>query len=274
MVDIHTHILPGVDDGAKSLEMAIAMCTMATADGVTHIVATPHSNDVYRYDRKAHENALETLRKELNGTVQLSLGCDFHMSYDNIVALRKNPAEFCIGGSNYLLVEFSDFGISRQILTTLEEFLDFGVVPIITHPERNRVLQSKPELVVDMAAIGCVVQVTASSFTGFWGSGPKKISEWLLKKGAVHESAIYFRIHGRSNRSPGSSGRRNGVPSKAVHPECSRAEGAGSDGREARGIILQRMGKTHLNRFATKVGHHAENKQKRTGEAPVPTETL
>jgi len=186
MVDIHTHILPGVDDGAKSLEMAIAMCTMATADGVTHIVATPHSNDVYRYDRKAHENALETLRKELNGTVQLSLGCDFHMSYDNIVALRKNPAEFCIGGSNYLLVEFSDFGISRQILTTLEEFLDFGVVPIITHPERNRVLQSKPELVVDMAAIGCVVQVTASSFTGFWGSGPKKISEWLLKKGAVH----------------------------------------------------------------------------------------
>jgi len=186
MVDIHTHILPGVDDGAKSLEMAIAMCTMAAADGVTHIVATPHSNDVYRYDRKAHENALETLRKELNGTVQLSLGCDFHMSYDNIVALRKNPAEFCIGGSNYLLVEFSDFGISRQILTTLEEFLDFGVVPIITHPERNRVLQSKPELVVDMAAIGCVVQVTASSFTGFWGSGPKKISEWLLKKGAVH----------------------------------------------------------------------------------------
>jgi len=186
MVDIHTHILPGVDDGAKSLEMAIVMCTMAAADGVTHIVATPHSNDVYRYDRKAHENALETLRKELNGTVQLSLGCDFHMSYDNIVALRKNPAEFCIGGSNYLLVEFSDFGISRQILTTLEEFLDFGVVPIITHPERNRVLQSKPELVVDMAAIGCVVQVTASSFTGFWGSGPKKISEWLLKKGAVH----------------------------------------------------------------------------------------
>jgi protein-tyrosine phosphatase len=186
MVDLHTHILPGVDDGAKSLEMAIAMCTMATADGVTHIVATPHSNDVYRYDRKAHENALETLRKELNGTVQLSLGCDFHMSYDNIVALRKNPAEFCIGGSNYLLVEFSDFGISRQILTTLEEFLDFGVVPIITHPERNRVLQSEPELVVDMAAIGCVVQVTASSFTGFWGSGSKKISEWLLKKGAVH----------------------------------------------------------------------------------------
>lgn len=186
MVDIHTHVLPGVDDGAKSLEMAVAMCTMAAADGVTHIVATPHSNDVFRYDRKAHEDSLESLRKELNGTVKLSLGCDFHMSYDNIVALRKNPAEFCIGTTNYLLVEFSDFGISRQVLTSLEEFLDFGVVPIITHPERNRVLQSKPELVVDMAAIGCVVQVTASSFTGFWGSAPKKISEWLLKKGAVH----------------------------------------------------------------------------------------
>jgi protein-tyrosine phosphatase len=186
MVDIHSHILPSVDDGAKSWEMAVEMCRIAADDGVTHMVASPHSNHEYRYDRQAHEATLAQLREKLNGLLELSLGCDFHLSFDNIVAARKNPKDFCIGDTNYLLVEFSDFGMSRQLLTTLEEFLQFGLIPIITHPERNAILQTKPDLVIDMAGMGCVVQVTANSFTGFWGSGPRKTAEWLLKKGVVH----------------------------------------------------------------------------------------
>jgi protein-tyrosine phosphatase len=186
MVDIHSHILPAVDDGATSWEIAVGMCRMAAADGITHMVATPHSNDEYRYDRRSHEDSLAQLRDRIGGAVELSLGCDFHLSFDNIVALRKNPSEFCIATTNYLLVEFSDFGVSRQLLQTLEEFLDSGLTPIVTHPERNRMLQQKPDTILDMARIGCVVQVTASSFTGFWGSGPKKIAEWLLKRDAVH----------------------------------------------------------------------------------------
>jgi protein-tyrosine phosphatase len=186
MVDIHSHILPEVDDGAKSWEMAVEMCRMAAADGITHVVATPHSNDQFHYDRRAHEALLAELRERVHGEIELSLGCDFHLSFDNIVALRRNPAEFCIGRTRYLLVEFSDFGISRQLLQTLEEFLDQGLVPIVTHPERNRMLQSQPETVVAMAEVGCVIQVTAGSFAGSWGRGPRKVSEWLLKKGAVH----------------------------------------------------------------------------------------
>src|SRR6476660_3298090 len=116
MVDIHSHILPSVDDGAKSWEMAVEMCQMAAADGITHMVASPHSNDEFKYDRKAHEATLAQLREKINGALALSLGCDFHMSFDNIMAVRKNPAEFCIGNTNYLLVEFSDFGVSRQLL--------------------------------------------------------------------------------------------------------------------------------------------------------------
>ena len=186
MVDIHSHILPSVDDGAKSWEVAIEMCRMAAADGITHMVASPHANDEFRYDRAAHEATLAELREKTDGALELSLGCDFHLSFDNIVALRKNPAEFCIGKTNYLLVEFSDFGVSRQILTSLEEFLDLGLVPIVTHPERNPMFQSKPELVLQMAELGCVIQVTANSATGFWGNGPRKVADWLLKKGAVH----------------------------------------------------------------------------------------
>ena len=186
MVDIHSHILPGIDDGAKSWEMAVEMCQVAAADGITHIVATPHANDQFAYDRGLHQKALAQLCEKVSGSIELSLGCDFHMSFDNIQALRKNPSEFCIGTTNYLLVEFSDFGVSPQMVEMLKEFLDNGLRPIVTHPERNRILQQKPRMILDMAEAGCIIQVTAGSLTGFWGTGPKKIAQWLLKNGALH----------------------------------------------------------------------------------------
>ncbi len=213
MVDIHSHILPAVDDGAKTWEMAVRMCEMAAADGVTHLVATPHSNEEYRYDRKQHEETLARLREKVNGAIELSLGCDFHLSFDNIMAARKDPAQFCIGSTNYLLVEFSDFGVSRQILRTLEEFLQMGLLPVITHPERNQMMQVKPELVVEMASMGCVVQVTANSFTGFWGRGPKKVAEWLLKQGAVH--VLASDAHDPERRTPILSAGRDAVAAAA-----------------------------------------------------------
>lgn len=186
MVDIHSHILPGIDDGSTSWEMTLEMCDIAANDGITHIVASPHSDDTYKYDRVVYQAMLDELRTRLAGKMEFSLGCDFHMSFENITVVRNNPSQFCIGNTNYLLVEFSNFGVSRQMLKTLEEFLDFGLFPIVTHPERNRMLQSNPALVVDMAAMGCAVQVTANSLTGFWGSTARKMSEWLLKKNAVH----------------------------------------------------------------------------------------
>lgn len=186
MVDIHTHILPEVDDGSTSWEMTLSMCELAAKDGITHMVATPHADDTYKYDRRAHEAKLNELRRRIGDTMEFSLGCDFHMSFENITAVRRNPSEFCIGRTNYLLVEFSDFGVSRQTMNTLKEFLDFGLMPIITHPERNRMLQANPDLAIEMAEAGCLVQVTANSLTGFWGSTAKKVSEWLLKQNAVH----------------------------------------------------------------------------------------
>jgi protein-tyrosine phosphatase len=209
MVDIHSHILPSVDDGAKSWEVAVEMCHMAAADGITHMVASPHANNEFQYDRKAHEATLAQLREKVNGALELSLGCDFHMSFDNIVALRKNPAEFCIGNTNYLLVEFSDFGVSRQLVSTLEEFLDFGLVPIVTHPERNPIFQAKPEVIVQMAEMGCAIQVTANSLTGFWGNGARKIGEWLLKKRAVH--VLASDAHDPKRRTPILSKARDAV---------------------------------------------------------------
>lgn len=186
MVDIHCHLLPGVDDGAKSWEVSEEMCRIAAADGIQHIVCTPHANDEYVYDRTQHETRLQQLRERVGGGIQLSLGCDFHFSFDNIQEALVAPEKFVISGSDYLLVEFSDFSISPAMNDALLRFLSLGITPVITHPERNMVIQRQPEFALKLAEQGCVIQVTANSLTGHWGGQTKKIALWLLERDAVH----------------------------------------------------------------------------------------
>src|SRR5262249_20936138 len=107
MVDIHCHLLPNVDDGPRSWDICLQMCEMAQADGIEHIVATPHANDEFRYDREALSRMLKELSQRVSGKLQLSLGCDFHLSYENLVEVLRNPSRYTISGTNYLLVELS-----------------------------------------------------------------------------------------------------------------------------------------------------------------------
>ena len=186
MVDIHCHILPGIDDGSKSWEMTANMCRVAALDGVTHIVATPHSNDEFAYDRDRYAEMLGQLYDTANGKLTFSLGCDFHFSYDNIRDALAHPRRYTIGESQYLLVEFSDYGIPPSVKQDLFSISSSGMVPIITHPERNQILLRRPETVLELVEQGCLVQVTANAVTGFWGSRSKKMVEWLLKREAVH----------------------------------------------------------------------------------------
>lgn len=220
MVDIHCHVLPGVDDGAKDWDVAVQMCQIAAKDGVDHIVATPHANDEFNYDREQHEQTLDRLRGVVAGTVQLSLGCDFHLSYENIQNVLQNPARYCIGNTPYLLVEFSDFALPPNTSEVFARFLNNGVIPIVTHPERNPILQRKPELVVQWSKEGALVQVTANSLTGRWGPVARKVIEFLAKKRAVH--VLASDAHGTSSRSPILSEARD-VMAKLVGKESARA---------------------------------------------------
>jgi len=186
MVDIHCHILPGIDDGPESWEATAEMCRIAAEDGITHIVATPHCNDEFVYDRGRYAEMLGELYDIAEGRLGFSLGCDFHFSYENIRDALAHPARYTIGESPYLLVEFSDYAIPPTVTQDLLSLSSSGIVPIITHPERNPVLLKKPEMVLEMAEQGCLVQVTANAVTGFWGSRSKKMAEWLLHREAVH----------------------------------------------------------------------------------------
>lgn len=187
MVDIHCHILPLVDDGARSWEIAEQMCAMAVRDGITHIVATPHANSQYEYDRERFSQILSELQGRLNGTLKFSLGCDFNLSFENLELLFASPAQFLIEGTRYLLIELNNFGIPPgfdQLLFRMTAELQ--IVPILTHPERHPLLQRHPEQVAPWTDLGCLVQITANSLTGHWGRRAKDAAVWLLKKKVVH----------------------------------------------------------------------------------------
>jgi protein-tyrosine phosphatase len=186
MIDIHCHILPNVDDGSRSWAMTAEMCRVAADDGIRHIVATPHCNHEFAYDRSRYEAMLFELREASLGRVEFSIGCDFHFSYENITDALKNPRRYSINGTRYMLMEFSDYGIPPNIDEHIFLLTSKGLVPIITHPERNPLLQRRPEGILNLIDAGALVQLTANSITGFWGTKAKSVSEWLLRQGAVH----------------------------------------------------------------------------------------
>jgi protein-tyrosine phosphatase len=200
MVDIHCHILPGVDDGSNGWETTLEMCRMAVADGVRHIVATPHANDEFIYDRQAHAGLLNELRHRTESQLTFSLGCDLHLSYENFQAALLNPDGFCIEGTRYLLVEFSDFVVPPNTSQLLNELAQNGMIPIITHPERNPILQIQLERVLQWVESGAVIQITADSLSGRWGPRAKKTAKFLLDHAAVH--VVASDAHGIRNRPP------------------------------------------------------------------------
>ena len=186
MIDIHHHLLFGLDDGSQSLETSLAMIDMAAADGITHIVCTPHANARYAFQPEINQEKVEMLREKSGGKVTLGLGCDFHLSYDNIEDALKNRTKYTINQKQYLLVEFDDLMIPPGIADSFYEMNVADIVPVITHPERNLTIQRHPERMKDWLRGGCLVQVTASSLTGRFGRTAQAMTRQFLDKNWVH----------------------------------------------------------------------------------------
>jgi protein-tyrosine phosphatase len=200
MVDIHCHILPEVDDGPKTWKVAVQMLEMAARDGIRHIVATPHSNGDFSYSRSSHAESLKRLKQRSTVPIELSLGCDFHFSFENIESALRDASQFCIGSTPYLLVEFSSFGIPPNAKATLLRFLDKGIVPIITHPERNPRLVQNLVMVRSLVELGCLVQITANSITGYWGEAARNSCFRLIDESLVH--VVATDAHNLKSRPP------------------------------------------------------------------------
>lgn len=164
----------------------MAMCRTAAADGITHMVATPHANDRYHYDREYLKGLVAHLQQLVGDSPKITLGCDFHLSYDNVQDALANPTRYVIEGTRYLLVEFSNYSIPQQMTDSFVKLFDCGMTVIVTHPERNPILRDNPERIGEWAEQGCVIQVTGSALTGFWGERSRRVAHWLLEHQAVH----------------------------------------------------------------------------------------
>jgi protein-tyrosine phosphatase len=162
------------------------MCRAAADDGITHMVASPHANDRYHYNREYLQGLVEHLQNLVGETPKITLGCDFHLSYDNLQDAFVNPSRYVIGNTHYLLVEFSNYSIPQNSTDSFLKLGDRGITVIITHPERNPILRDSLQRVVEWAEQGCVIQMTGSALTGFWGERTRRAAEWLLEHQAVH----------------------------------------------------------------------------------------
>ncbi|MDR3702732.1 MAG: hypothetical protein P4L56_24010 [Candidatus Sulfopaludibacter sp.] len=185
MIDIHSHFLYGLDDGAETIEDSLAMLQMAAESGTTDIVATPHANSDYPFQPDLIRQRIAEITAAPGVKPRLHTGCDFHLSFENVQDALQNPTRYVINRGPYLLVEFphsSLAGMGRS----LAALLDLGLVPIMTHPERNPHLRRMGSEFQEWIQKGCLVQVTAQSLFGSFGKSAEQSAWEMVRRRLAH----------------------------------------------------------------------------------------
>jgi len=188
MIDLHCHILPGIDDGPETLEGSLEMCRIAATDGIRMLFATPHVKEaVYENNEKSVRPVYMKLKKAVEDEgigLSINLAADIHISPTLIDFLHHNR-DFLIGG-RYFLLELSPDTVPSNMDELIFNLEINGFYPIITHPERNSVLQKNTRLLGHWVRRGAFVQVTAMSVTGEFGRAAKKAAHEIIEKGLCH----------------------------------------------------------------------------------------
>jgi protein-tyrosine phosphatase len=186
LVDIHSHILPGLDDGSQSLEDSVAMLRLAADSGTTDIVATPHANSEFTFNPEVISEKIAELQAAAGPVPRIHRGCDFHLTLENIQDALANPGKYAINHLCYLLVEFSDLLIPRTTQDIFDRLQSAGLTPIITHPERNGLLHTRLDQLQTWVENGALVQVTGGSLLGTFGRTARSVATELMNRNLVH----------------------------------------------------------------------------------------
>lgn len=206
MIDLHSHLLPGIDDGAADLDEAVALAQMAVDDGITHVICTPHiqpgrfDNDLVSIDV-----ALQGLRSELTLRgipLQLRAAAEVHFGLEVMEGIAREQLPF-LGewdGKPVLLLELPHGLVPHGADRLTRWLLQKGVVPMLAHPERNRGFIATPRRLHTFIDQGCLLQVTAGSFDGRFGESARELAESLLKEGRV--TLLATDAHNLTHRPP------------------------------------------------------------------------
>lgn len=205
LIDLHCHVLPGIDDGAASLDEAVAMCRAAAADGCAALVATPHLRHArwWNGERRRLEELHERLCRHLDGVPELHLGGEIAVHSDSIDEIFELPHGelLTLAGSRYVLLELDWHGLGPNVFDVVHELKVRGLFPIIAHPERVSWLAADPALVTGLVERGAYLQLTAMSVTGELGAGLGRLCEQWIEAELVH--FVASDAHGVRLRPPG-----------------------------------------------------------------------
>ena len=186
MVDIHAHILPGLDDGADRMSTAVHMAELALRSGVTELIATPHANQRHRFENYASPELeeqfarlQEALRRE-KLELKVHLGMEIYATEDMAELYRRGKL-LTLAGSRYLLMEFGFHDDAYYMDRILRSVLATGVTPILAHPERYRALQTLPDFLCEWVRAGVHMQINKGSLTGYFGREPFRLASTMLR---------------------------------------------------------------------------------------------
>ena len=225
MIDLHCHILPGVDDGPAGIEESLEMAKQAVADGIHTLVATPHThNGVYHNPLQIIEDNVTRLHKAFrNNRININLCTGSEVRICTGLKQKVITKEVATINNNgrYVLVEFPVHVIPPGSKEELFQLTLHNITPILAHPERNMVFQHQPEILSDLTAMGCLVQITAMSITGRFGREAMECAHKLLKNRQSH--VIATDAHSPDSRPP--------ILSPAVQV-CARILGSLEEARE------------------------------------------
>jgi protein-tyrosine phosphatase len=189
MIDLHSHILRGIDDGARSLEDSVEIARAAVADGITLIAGTPHVRDDWPTDAGVMEYRVAELNAELaQARIPLEVRSGGELALEWLARLSIDELRrFGLGGNpRYLLVETPYYGWPLALADRLFSLRAQGITPVLAHPERNAEVQAHPERLAQLVEGGVLVQVTAASLDGRIGKRPQECGRRLIEDGMVH----------------------------------------------------------------------------------------
>ncbi|WP_071460928.1 tyrosine-protein phosphatase [Bacillus massilinigeriensis] len=189
MIDIHSHILPGIDDGAKTVEDSLLLARAAVKEGISAIIATPHHrNNRYENSKQKIASAVEMLDEVLKkeGIPLKVLPGQETAIYGEIVEDYEKGEIMTLNGTSYLFLELPAGHVPRYTERLLFDLQVKGLIPIIVHPERNAEIQERPDILYNLVEKGALAQLTATSIAGKFGKRVKAFSAQLLEANLVH----------------------------------------------------------------------------------------